>query len=266
MGISRGQFIKLERDERGLTIRTVGLAAKAFGVPRSEISDEFGPVGGSGPTEEALGARDLKLYAAVEGGPGEMVISTDPNRDPAPAMVRQECQGRLCRPRCRRINDRQIRAGGCGYRQPAGASHPGQGGDSRAGRGAGRVHRLAQDPSELDRHTLALEAVEPRERIHLDQAGLAEGSASRRQLLRSLVDALAGRPCCRRRARRGQRVNDLRRLNQARHEQLLRALTWVLLLQALTGAVRTGVDDIAVDIAAPMHLDAAESEAGPVAR
>lgn len=37
MGVSRGQFIKLERGERGLTARTIALAAKAFEVPQSEI-------------------------------------------------------------------------------------------------------------------------------------------------------------------------------------------------------------------------------------
>lgn len=37
MGISRGQFIKLERGERKLTERTIGLAAKAFGVAKAEV-------------------------------------------------------------------------------------------------------------------------------------------------------------------------------------------------------------------------------------
>jgi phage repressor protein C with HTH and peptisase S24 domain len=37
MGISRGQFIKLERGERGLTERTIGLAAKAFDVSRTAV-------------------------------------------------------------------------------------------------------------------------------------------------------------------------------------------------------------------------------------
>lgn len=40
MGISRGQYIKLERGERGLTERTIGLAAKAFGVAKAEILNE----------------------------------------------------------------------------------------------------------------------------------------------------------------------------------------------------------------------------------
>jgi transcriptional regulator with XRE-family HTH domain len=40
MGISRGQFIKLERGERQLTERTIALAAKAFGVSKGEIVDD----------------------------------------------------------------------------------------------------------------------------------------------------------------------------------------------------------------------------------
>lgn len=40
MGLSRGQFIKLERGERGLTERTIGLAAKAFSVPPSRVIGE----------------------------------------------------------------------------------------------------------------------------------------------------------------------------------------------------------------------------------
>lgn len=43
MGISRGQFIKLERGERGLTERTIGLAAKAFQVSRSRVIGEAQP-------------------------------------------------------------------------------------------------------------------------------------------------------------------------------------------------------------------------------
>jgi len=43
MGISRGQFIKLERGERGLTERTIALAAKAFGVPPAEVIGDDEP-------------------------------------------------------------------------------------------------------------------------------------------------------------------------------------------------------------------------------
>lgn len=42
MGVSRGQFIKLERNERQMTARYIEMAAKAFGVSNSEvISDGF---------------------------------------------------------------------------------------------------------------------------------------------------------------------------------------------------------------------------------
>lgn len=37
MGVSRGQFIKLERGERGLTERTLKLASKAFEVSRATV-------------------------------------------------------------------------------------------------------------------------------------------------------------------------------------------------------------------------------------
>lgn len=40
MGVSRGQFIKLERGDRGLTERTINLAAKAFAVSRSHVIGE----------------------------------------------------------------------------------------------------------------------------------------------------------------------------------------------------------------------------------
>lgn len=77
MGISRGQFIKLERSERNLTERTLGLAAKAFAVSRGMVlgdleGDEF-------RTPLIIpGNHDIPVFAAAEAGPGEMVISTDP--------------------------------------------------------------------------------------------------------------------------------------------------------------------------------------------
>ncbi|MGE7153127.1 XRE family transcriptional regulator [Methylorubrum rhodesianum] len=43
MGVSRGQFIKLERGERGLTERTIALASKAFSVPPSRVIGEAAP-------------------------------------------------------------------------------------------------------------------------------------------------------------------------------------------------------------------------------
>jgi len=82
MGISRGGYIKLERGERKLNERTIALAARAFGVAPKVIlgdGDDLAALEtGHRPVPEFLGERDLKVFAAVEGGPGEMVVSTDP--------------------------------------------------------------------------------------------------------------------------------------------------------------------------------------------
>lgn len=79
MGISRGQFIKLERGERKLTERTIALAIKAFGVKTAELLGEEAPAGaGYRPPPAYLGERDLPVFAAAEGGQGEMVVQTDP--------------------------------------------------------------------------------------------------------------------------------------------------------------------------------------------
>lgn len=40
MGVSRGQYIKLERGERRLTVEYINRAAKAFGVRSSDILDD----------------------------------------------------------------------------------------------------------------------------------------------------------------------------------------------------------------------------------
>lgn len=76
MGISRGSFIKLERGERKLTEATISKAAEAFAVAPATILD--GELKLGEPLPNFLGERDLKVFAAVEGGPGEMVVSTDP--------------------------------------------------------------------------------------------------------------------------------------------------------------------------------------------
>lgn len=93
MGVSRGQFIKLERGERGLVERTIGLAAKAFGVSRSRI---IGEEPAASPTADAKprlhaqpqanvrlpdnaeqvdtslfnGPRDVPVYGTGSGGDG----------------------------------------------------------------------------------------------------------------------------------------------------------------------------------------------------
>lgn len=76
MGISRGSFIKLERGERKLTEATIASAAKAFAVARSAVIE--GDLQAGEPPAAVLGERDLKVFAAAEGGAGEMVVSTDP--------------------------------------------------------------------------------------------------------------------------------------------------------------------------------------------
>lgn len=80
MGVSRGQFIKLERGERRLSADTLVRAMKAFNVLMEQVIDEANvpDVEGHRPPPAALGDRDLPVYAAAEGGPGEMVVATDP--------------------------------------------------------------------------------------------------------------------------------------------------------------------------------------------
>lgn len=68
MGISRGQFIKLERGERQLTDRTIALAAKAFGVTKGEIVDDAPtPRPRTESTVEELPAGDAFTFAKVDG-------------------------------------------------------------------------------------------------------------------------------------------------------------------------------------------------------
>lgn len=96
MGISRGQFIKLERGERKLTERTIALAAKAFGVSAGEVIGEGGGGGGGGFAEQQrpFTTEDLPVFSAAEGGPGEMVVSTDPIEFiPRPWYLRQVREG-----------------------------------------------------------------------------------------------------------------------------------------------------------------------------
>ena len=89
VGLSRGQFIKLERSERGLTERTIGLAAKAFNVSRSRIlGDQPDPAAQVAdqprgelanarlgerpalPLSSFKGPRNVPVYGTGAGGPG----------------------------------------------------------------------------------------------------------------------------------------------------------------------------------------------------
>ncbi|WP_284209514.1 helix-turn-helix transcriptional regulator [Methylorubrum aminovorans] len=49
MGVSRGQFIKLERGDRGLTERTIALAARAFEVSPSRVIGDEAAANGEQP-------------------------------------------------------------------------------------------------------------------------------------------------------------------------------------------------------------------------
>lgn len=82
MGVSRGGYIKLERGERKLSERTIGLAVRAFGVSPSDLID-----GGENGEDEApriprsqliTPVRDFKIYGSAEGGSGQIIVSTDP--------------------------------------------------------------------------------------------------------------------------------------------------------------------------------------------
>lgn len=66
MGISRSQFIKLERGERKLTERTIDLGAKAFGVTKAEIlgDDELATFEAEQPDEKP-GARMVPIIGYV---------------------------------------------------------------------------------------------------------------------------------------------------------------------------------------------------------
>lgn len=73
MGVSRGQFIKLERGERGLTERTIALAAKAFEVNPSRIIEgasaaEIEPPSSSELYAAAMEIRPVQVQGLVEAG------------------------------------------------------------------------------------------------------------------------------------------------------------------------------------------------------
>ncbi|WP_313901146.1 helix-turn-helix domain-containing protein [Methylobacterium sp. J-092] len=89
VGVSRGQFIKLERGERGLTERTIGLAAKAFEVSRAVVMGDTNTVdpapalpepaepNASIPAQPVglksstfMGPRNVPVYGTGSGGSG----------------------------------------------------------------------------------------------------------------------------------------------------------------------------------------------------
>ena len=68
----------IERIENGGSLRSRFRheAAAVLGV--ASLPETAGLSEGYRPPPEILGARDLPVFSAVEGGPGEMVVSTDP--------------------------------------------------------------------------------------------------------------------------------------------------------------------------------------------
>src|SRR5450755_207272 len=69
MGVSRGQYIKLERGERKLKERTIALAAKAFGVGEADVIADRGNV----PLVGFVGAgAEAHIYAQGQGPFGEV--------------------------------------------------------------------------------------------------------------------------------------------------------------------------------------------------
>lgn len=73
MGLSKSQFIKLERGERGLTERTIGLAAKAFEVSKSRVIgdatvSEVEPPQGSPLLAAGADIRPVHVQGIVEAG------------------------------------------------------------------------------------------------------------------------------------------------------------------------------------------------------
>lgn len=86
MGLSRGQLIKLERGERQLTERTIGLAAKAFGVDEADVIAEPRMV----PLVGYVGAgAEAHLYSEAQ-GPFDEVPAPEGS---TPATVAAEIRG-----------------------------------------------------------------------------------------------------------------------------------------------------------------------------
>ena len=80
MGLSRGQYIKLERGERGLTERTITRAVDAFGASAEEVISN--PRKSSLPAASLPGTRDLPVFGASNAGygpgmAGVMVVRVD---------------------------------------------------------------------------------------------------------------------------------------------------------------------------------------------
>lgn len=81
-GVPQSLISELENGKRKSTTFLPELA-QALGVPIRELDPRFEAVSQDGalnyrPPPQFIGQRDLPVYSAAEGGPGEMVVSTDP--------------------------------------------------------------------------------------------------------------------------------------------------------------------------------------------
>lgn len=89
-GVSQPVIFELERGLQRTT-KMLPQIARALGLAPGDLDPAYGEPSGAPllpipttdvierlRTEPVFGARDLPVYAAVEGGPGEMVVSTDP--------------------------------------------------------------------------------------------------------------------------------------------------------------------------------------------
>jgi transcriptional regulator with XRE-family HTH domain len=92
MGISRGQFIKLERGERKLTERTIALAAKAFEVGEADVI----AVRGSVPLVGYVGAgAEAHFYEQGQGPFDEAPAVEGTNNQTVAVEIRGDSLGSL---------------------------------------------------------------------------------------------------------------------------------------------------------------------------
>jgi transcriptional regulator with XRE-family HTH domain len=92
MGVSRGQFIKLERGERKLTERTIALAARAFGVSEADVIADRANV----PLVGFVGAgAEAHIYAQGQGPFGEVHAVEGSNDRTVAVEIRGDSLGSL---------------------------------------------------------------------------------------------------------------------------------------------------------------------------
>lgn len=76
-GVSQPVIAELEAGNQRTT-RKIAAIARALQCTVADLEPDFDKVEGFAQPRVYLGTRDLPVYAAVEGGPGEIVVSTTP--------------------------------------------------------------------------------------------------------------------------------------------------------------------------------------------